>query len=68
MLFGAERIRVSQAHIEAVTDSLQDKDRELAKLNRQAGFPAREPFDDYVAKREGPPIDKILVDRDGRLG
>ena len=62
-----EKITVSRAHVEAVTESLQDRDRRIAELNRQAGFAVREPFDDYVARNEAPPIDEIMVDRAGRL-
>ena len=62
-----ERRSVSRAQIEAVTESLRDRDRQIQERRQQAGFPTRDVFDDYVSSPEAPAIDQMLADWAGRL-
>ena len=62
-----ERRRVSRAQIEAVTESLKDRDRQIQERRQQTGSPTRDVFDDYVSSPEAPAIDQMLADWAGRL-
>ena len=62
-----ERFEVSEAQVEEETEKLKTQDLLVQNMNRQAGLPHSEVFDNYVSSAEAPPIDDILADWLGRL-
>ena len=62
-----EALEVTEMDVELAKAERRSADSALAERSRAAGFAPRPPFDGDVARDFAPPMDRMHVDRSGRL-